>query len=644
MKKVFSFLNKYKFIFISMLLGTVCFFLIYGFEILNPTNVEWILAKGGDITQHYLGWEFYRRSPWTFPIGINSISIYPFDISIIYTDSIPLFAVFFKLFNNILPYSFQYLGIYGLLCFMLQGLCSTIVLKKFIKNDYLASLLSVFFIISPIVIDRMFHHTALVSHYLIMLGFALVLYKDKFSLKKLTIYWGLLSFVSVFTHIYILLFNGIILLGYMLYEYLESKDLKRIFFPFLSFIIIGVLSIFILGGFSMPVIFTDINAPWLLNFNLNGFFNPYNFSKILPGLTLAPNTFPNEGFSYLGLGLILIFILSIFISIFIIIYKLVMKKKIKFNKNLLITIISISIIVLIAATAKEIYFGDKLILKYNLPNFLNSLLNMFRSNARIVWVLYYIIIYISIYVLYNVLNKKFFAVFMTLLLMLQIYDIQYLINLRGDSVHQEYNPIMVDKRWDLLFEEDYKKVILPTDFPENLDYMYNVDLYVLKYNKLINRFNTAQNVMDPIVEQEVLKSLENLNDEDLYIIDPYAYMKYKDYDMNYYIMDGIYIGTTRNLSYLDKVNTSNVVLESNETSVFQFKKDKNYVIEVKTQDYFVYDAIDPITLGGCKIELIDDIMYIHVSNISLLEVIVKNNVLVKFTVKEVENEIISSVS
>ena len=120
--KVLKFLNKYKFIFISGLLAAVVSILIYGTRVINPRNVEWILLKGGDMGQHYLGWEFFRQSPWHFPIGLSSNISYPFLVSVIFTDSIPLWAVFFKIFSFILPNSFQYFGIYGLVCFILNGI------------------------------------------------------------------------------------------------------------------------------------------------------------------------------------------------------------------------------------------------------------------------------------------------------------------------------------------------------------------------------------------------------------------------------------------------------------------------------------------------------------------------------------------
>ena len=89
----------------AAVLGAVVFALLYGTHILNPAYDAWLLSQG-DLTQHYLGWCFYRRGNWTFPIGLTDQLAYPSYSSVIFTDSIPLFAVFFKLLSPILPDTF----------------------------------------------------------------------------------------------------------------------------------------------------------------------------------------------------------------------------------------------------------------------------------------------------------------------------------------------------------------------------------------------------------------------------------------------------------------------------------------------------------------------------------------------------------
>ena len=96
--------------------------LLYGVRVLDPTSVDWILNNPSpDPAQHYLGWELFRRSPVHLPyIGANYNAVYPFRTSVLFTDSLPLAALLFKLLGGILPTRFQYFGWWGLFCFYLH--------------------------------------------------------------------------------------------------------------------------------------------------------------------------------------------------------------------------------------------------------------------------------------------------------------------------------------------------------------------------------------------------------------------------------------------------------------------------------------------------------------------------------------------
>lgn len=127
--------DKYGLSIIAAVLGALCFIGIYGVDILNPTYDAWLL-QGGDLTIHYIGWEFFRVSDWQFPIGLMDRICYPNSVSIIFTDSIPVLAVLFKLFSSFLPETFQYFGWWALLCFILQGVFSTNLIYLYLQGTY----------------------------------------------------------------------------------------------------------------------------------------------------------------------------------------------------------------------------------------------------------------------------------------------------------------------------------------------------------------------------------------------------------------------------------------------------------------------------------------------------------------------------
>ena len=153
-----------------LLLAVISFIILYGIDVLDVTNDTWLLASERDLRAHYIGWKFFRQSPWNFPFGLMDNMMYPDKISIIFTDSVPVLAVFFKVFSGILPETFQYFGLWGLLCFILQGLCAYELIAYYVDNRWIRLIGTEFFIISPSMIYRLYYHSELAGHFLLLLA------------------------------------------------------------------------------------------------------------------------------------------------------------------------------------------------------------------------------------------------------------------------------------------------------------------------------------------------------------------------------------------------------------------------------------------------------------------------------------------
>lgn len=147
-KIIFSWKNINYELVTPIILGIAAFFLICGSRILNPQNIAWL--ANGDPAQHYLGWVFFRNSEWTFPIiGLNPNFGLEISSSIVFSDSNPLFAILFKLLSPILPKTFQYFGLWILLCFILQAVASY-RLVSLISNNKIVNNLSVLLFYFPL--------------------------------------------------------------------------------------------------------------------------------------------------------------------------------------------------------------------------------------------------------------------------------------------------------------------------------------------------------------------------------------------------------------------------------------------------------------------------------------------------------------
>ena len=177
----------------SLVVGLLIFVYVTGGRILNPTSRDWLMI--GDSATHYMGWEFFRHTALLqWPLGLNPKFGLDISSSIAFTDSIPIGALILKPFSFLLPSTFQYLGIWILICFILQTYLAARLLSHFLADQIQIALGSVFIALSPVLMYRLVHdgygHIALASQFLI-LG-ALNLYFA----KELKSWWWALLFAS----------------------------------------------------------------------------------------------------------------------------------------------------------------------------------------------------------------------------------------------------------------------------------------------------------------------------------------------------------------------------------------------------------------------------------------------------------------
>jgi hypothetical protein len=170
---------------ISLIIGGLAFFLIVGPKSLDPTNTLWL--NHGDPLQHYLGWAFFSHSSWSFPPGLNPNFGLDISSSIVFSDSIPIFAILFKFIRPLLPDVFQYFGLWLFFCFVLQAFFAQKLMNLVTQNIPLQILGVGFFIFFPPMLWRLGVHAALTSHFLLIAALYL-----NFCARKPSniIYWG----------------------------------------------------------------------------------------------------------------------------------------------------------------------------------------------------------------------------------------------------------------------------------------------------------------------------------------------------------------------------------------------------------------------------------------------------------------------
>jgi Family of unknown function (DUF6311) len=377
---------------ICAFLGFLFFALIFGVSIINPQNDAWITNLNGDISQHYIGWIYFRESVWSLPHIGNILNLgQPSGISITYLDSIPLFALMFKLFSGILPETFQYLGLFSVLSYMLQGLFGGLIIMRFTTKKAATILGSLFFILTPILFGREFSHTALTAHWLILLGILLliVFHQRKTSSVKRVLAWSVVMTLAVLIHPYFVPILGSILLLSVIDQYY-----KNVLSSVLTIVIPSLFTLFtlwLLGGLSRGM--STIGDPKLGEYSTDLFslFRPSGYSYFLSN---SPSV-SWEGMAYLGAGILLMGSFAWLYALTQLKHKMFIKELKEYLKKpkLYFYIVAVTGIV-VFSMSPQIHIDGNLIASVPIPLFIQHLWETFRSTGRVFWSLYYLIIII----------------------------------------------------------------------------------------------------------------------------------------------------------------------------------------------------------------------------------------------------------
>ena len=380
MAKTKAFLQKHRWSLTGALLGALVFLILYGVRVLDPTCVDWILNNPSpDPAQHYLGWVFYRRSGWHLPyLGANYSAIYPYRTSILYTDSIPLLAVLGKLLGGVLPARFQYLGLWGLFCYAMQGGLAQALIARIggvrpgdTAKNWASVLGAGVLVLFPALNIRMFAHTALAANWLVLLALWLWLCAERSENRpttaKLCLWWGILGLLCADIHLYYLPMVGMVLVAACVQRALEKRGPAAVVLPVASFCGAALAELFVLGAFAA---------------NFAGYSNGY-----LSGADLANLFVPGLGASweqeiYAGLGTTIAVVLALA-------GLLVQHKQagafFRRHKNVVISALVLLVLDAIAAMGNTVTFAGRALFTVPIPQALMDFWAMFSSCARLAW-------------------------------------------------------------------------------------------------------------------------------------------------------------------------------------------------------------------------------------------------------------------
>jgi ABC-type multidrug transport system fused ATPase/permease subunit len=532
--------DKIKVFLVSALIGAVVFVMIYGPYVINPFYDDWIFESGErDLVQHYLGFCLYRTSPWQFPLGFVTTASYPHDMSIVYTDAIPLFAFVGKLLSPVLPSHFQYLGLYGLLSMMLMGGISGLLILSLTHRPGCAILCSVFYTLSWTMLYRMFYHTSLTSHWLILLSFYIWLRFDhEKNIMISGVVYFVLSAVSMLIHPYIwAMCGGIVFMGLLEMAVIHRKVILPIICGFL-YCVTGVISLWVFGALSSGVgAKLDVGK---YEANLNTLYNSMGMG-VLPPLPTALLQY--EGFGYLGAGVL---VLCLFVGVTLATLSITTKKLPHMSPRR--TILAVTVLCFtIFSIVPEISFNDQILFTVKLGKVSDYIVGIFRSNGRFIWPVCYIILTAVLVFLVRFSRGKWVIALIVLGIALELFDMKPFITEKHRQFARDdyqYVGYLDDNEEIANAIGRYKHIVMDIDDGE-------IDQR-LSFYAYLNGLTTNDFYYARPIESEVQNTLEALrydmmrgkyDDTLLYVLGSDRLPQYKEYELHFYDIKGRYIAS-----------------------------------------------------------------------------------------------------
>ncbi|RON55177.1 DUF6311 domain-containing protein [Pseudomonas frederiksbergensis] len=393
---------------LPLLIGVLAFFMVIGPRALNPQNIAWLGT--GDPATHYLGWVFFRQSPWTFPIGLNPAYGLELGNGIIFSDSNPLLAFLFKPFAALLPEPFQYFGIWFLACFVLQAWFAWKLVGLITPSVAMRAASTVLFVFVPPMIMRMPVHLSLGGHFLILAALYLSLHPQ---LNRRRLAWGALLAAAALIHAYFLAMVALIWIADLAAKYIKQKlTLRAVLIEFALLFSLVSFCCWQAAYFSVGGDGAISDGFGLYRANLLSLFAPVTWSYLLKDIPGAPGD--GEGYGFLGLGLLFLAICALLGGLQ---GNTGFGAAVRKRPFLLLALIGLGIF----SVSNHIAFGS-LEFAYPLPSAVISIANIFRASGRMFWPVYYAVILAIIFLVIRSNRPRAATCLLMIAVLIQVLD------------------------------------------------------------------------------------------------------------------------------------------------------------------------------------------------------------------------------
>lgn len=343
--------------------------------VLDPQSIGWLAYN--DRAQHTLGWWFFRDSPWNWPPGLSPRYGIELATGIGLVDGLPLLALPFKLISPWLPPVFQYWGLWFLLCFALQAAFGFALARALDMSRLVSSVAALFAVAFPAFLMRLTEHMALGGgHWLILAALWLYVKREPPRLYA----WPLLLGLAAAVHPTLMTIAGAIWLASIAERLWRNRIVAvRALLEF-ALGIAAMLLVLWAAGVLQTSSYTSFGYG-RFSANLLAFLDPDGWSRIIPDLAGTERT-PNEGFNFLGLGILLLVPLVVPLS--------VAHWRTPLQPRWLPLLVCCLALTLFAITHRPAFL-DRPLFELPLPGVVEDFANIFRSSGRMLWPVGYLV-------------------------------------------------------------------------------------------------------------------------------------------------------------------------------------------------------------------------------------------------------------
>jgi hypothetical protein len=353
----------------------------------------------------------------------------------------------------VLPATFQYFGAWILLCFLLQGLFGSLLVGTVTDNVLLRVLGAALLILSPAIAHRL-NHIALCAHWMLVAALWLNRRQARApspSWQQLAA-WVVLVVMAAGTHPYLTVMVLVVAAATILAWPAASPFLIVRHVAFVGALAAIAVAMWWAGGYFVVPDTRNLDSAGfgVLSWNLLAPLIPPEGSLAFGRIPLSTAHYEqHEGFSYAGLGALLIFALAV------VLWR-PRGRPSKADVALGLTCVGLTIF----ALSPIITVGSRTVLSY--PAEWWGPLTTFRASGRMFWPVLYFLIFASVAIVIRRLPAATTAVVLAIAVILQAADIRGVYRLKRPGYALQMLDPLASPFWDVVLPHYRHVVLYPT--------------------------------------------------------------------------------------------------------------------------------------------------------------------------------------